>query len=239
MKKLFAIVLLFLLLFFALKVENVNAAGCIPIYGGGETCPGYAFSIQKFVQRPGKGGGDFVNNLSINDSKYNPGQNVTFQITLKNTGTQTIPTITVADVFPQHLSFVSGPGNFNSKTKTLVFTVSSFKEQETVTYTIVGKIANEKDLPNDSGVICQINQATATDSSGGVNKTSSQFCLQKQVLGQETTKGGLPVMPAPQITTTPPTGPEMLPLALLIPAGFGGLILRRRSKRSLYTGGEK
>ncbi|MBI3985074.1 MAG: DUF11 domain-containing protein [Candidatus Levybacteria bacterium] len=237
MKKLFAIILLSVL-FFAFKVSAANAAGCTPVYGGGETCPGYSYSIQKLVQRPGKGGGDFVNNLSINDAKYNPSQNVTFQVTLKNTGSNTIPTITVTDVFPKYLSFVSGPGNFNAKTKTLVFSVASFKPGQSVTYTIVGKILDEAGLPKDEGVICQLNQATATDSSGVVNSSSSQFCLQKQVLG-ETTKGGLPVMPAPEITTTPATGPEMLPLALLVPGALGGLLLRRRSKRSLITGGEK
>lgn len=236
MKKLFTIVF-FSIFLFALKVENTNAAGCTPIYGGGESCPGYSFSIQKYVQKPGKGTGNFVNNLSINDPKYAPNQNVTFQVTLKNTGSKKISTITVADVFPKYLSFVSGPGNFNTKTKTLVFTVSNLDPGENTTYNIVGKTADTNNLP-DEGVICQIkNQAIATDSSGGVSRASSEFCLQKQVLGAQEpteTKGGLKVMPAPQLSTTPATGPEMLPLALLIPAALGGLLIRRRSKQ-YYT----
>lgn len=231
MKKLFTIVF-FSIFLFALKVENTNAAGCTPIYGGGESCPGYSFSIQKYVQKPGKGTGNFVNNLSINDPKYAPNQNVTFQVTLKNTGSKKIPTITVADVFPKYLSFVSGPGNFNTKTKTLVFTVSNLDPGENTTYNIVGKTADTNNLP-DEGVICQVNQATATDSSGGVNKASSQFCLQKQVLGKSQPQ----VMPAPQLSTTPATGPEMLPLALLVPGALGGFMLRRKSKE--YRGGEK
>lgn len=241
MKKLFTLVFLSILLF-ALKAENTYAAGCTPIYGGGESCPDYSFSIQKHVQEPGKGGGNFVNNLSINDAKYAPNQNVTFQVTVKNTGSKKIPTITVADVFPKYLSFVSGPGNFNSKSNTLVFSLSGLNPGQNTTYTIVGKIADTNNLPNDSGVICQLNQATGTDSSGNVNKASSQFCLQKQVLGTQEevqTKGGLKVMPAPELSTTPATGPEMLPLVLLVPGLLGGLILRRRSKQSLYRGGEK
>lgn len=241
MKKLFTLVFLSILLF-ALKVENTYAAGCTPIYGGGQSCPDYSFSIQKHVQKPGKGGGNFVNNLSINDAKYAPNQNVTFQVTLKNTGSKKIPTITVADVFPKYLSFVSGPGNFNSKSNTLVFSVSGLNPGQNTTYTIVGKIADTNNLPNDSGLICQVNQAIGTDSSGNVNKASSQFCLQKQVLGTQEeaqTKGGLKVMPAPELSTTPATGPEMLPLVLLVPGLLGGLILRRRSKQSLYRGGEK
>ena len=245
MKKLFTILALSLLLL-SFKAENTFASGCTPIYGGGESCPEYSFSLQKFVQKPGKGGGEFVNNLSINDPKYSANQNVTFQVTVKNTGTKRVPTITIADVFPKYLSFVSGPGNFNSKTNTLVFSVSGLSEGQEATYTIVGKIANTNDLPNDSGVICQINKAIGTDSSGAVNRTSSQFCIQKDVLAAKetsststTTKGGLKVMAAPELTTTPATGPEMASLALIIPAALGGLLIRRRSKQSLKIGGEK
>ena len=244
MKKLFTAFLLSLLLL-SFKAENTFAAGCAPIYGGGQSCPDYSFSIQKQVQKPGKGGGDFVNNLSINDPKYAPSQNVTCQVTIRNTGSKKIPTITVVDAFPKYLSFVSGPGNYNSKSNNLVFTVSGLNIGQEATYTIVGKLVNSNNLPNDQGVICELNQVTATDSSGSVNKTSSQFCLQKDVLAAQetsstsTTKGGLKVMAAPELTTTPATGPEMVSLALIIPAALSGLLLRRRSKQSLNRGGEK
>lgn len=247
MKKLLTIFVLSLFLL-SFKTENTFASGCTPIYGGGQSCPEYSFSLQKFVQKPGKGGGEFVNNLSINDPKYSANQNVTFQVTIKNTGTKRVPNITIADVFPKYLSFVSGPGNFNSKSNTLVFGVSGLNEGQEATYTIVGKIADTNNLPNDSGVICQINQAIGTDSSGAVNKASSQFCIQKDVLGTQetsststvnTTKGGLKVMATPELTTTPATGPEMISLAFIIPTALGGLLLRRNSKKSLNKGGEK
>lgn len=247
MKKLFTIFALSLLLL-SFKAENTFASGCTPIYGGGESCPEYSFSLQKNVQKPGKAGGEFVNNLSINDPKYSANQNVTFKVTIKNTGTKRVPSVTIADIFPKYLSFVSGPGNFNSKSNTLVFSVSGLSEGQEATYTIVGKIADTNALPNDSGVICQINQAIGTDSSGAVNRASSQFCIQKEVLGTQetsststtnTTKGGLKVMATPELTTTPATGPGMLSLAFIIPTALGGLLLRKRSKTSLNRGGEK
>lgn len=46
----------------------------------------------------------------------------------------------------------------------------------------------------------------------------------------ETTKGGLPVLPPSQQKTTPPTGPEMLGLLTLLPAGALGYYLRKKTK---------
>jgi hypothetical protein len=74
-------------------------------------------------------------------------------------------------------------------------------------------------------VNCVVNQAKATS---GKNSSSdiSQVCIQNSV---PTTKGGLPVYPAPNMSQTPATGPEMLPLLGLIPGALGGLILRRKA----------
>jgi hypothetical protein len=72
-----------------------------------------------------------------------------------------------------------------------------------------------------------VNQASATV---GKEKSTdnSQFCVEKSVA---TTKGGLPVYPAPAMSQTPATGPEMLPLLGLIPGALGGLILRRKASK--------
>ena len=51
------------------------------------------------------------------------------------------------------------------------------------------------------------------------------FCIQTQV----TTKGGMTVFPAPQITKTPATGPEAALLLSLIPAALSGFALRKKA----------
>jgi hypothetical protein len=63
------------------------------------------------------------------------------------------------------------------------------------------------------------------------------MCIQNNVLGATTPQ----VLPAPKIVTTPPTGPEMLPLLGLIPGALGGLMLRKKSNKinSINKGGEK
>lgn len=202
-------------------------ADCTQNYGGGQTCvSSYAFSIEKKVQTPGKAGGAYVNNLSINDAKYSPTEVVSFKIFVKNTSTQNIPTLTISDTFPQFLSYVSGPGNFDTNSKKLTLTVTNLQPGQSQTYDVTGKLADANLLPSDQGIICLINQAQATDSNGATNTSSSQFCVQKQVLGTAqpqvfTTKGGL--------TSTPATGPEMLPLISLIPGALGGFYLRKKS----------
>lgn len=201
-------------------------AECTQVYGGGQSCvTTNEFSIEKKVQTPGKTGGSYVDNLSINDAKYSPTSVVSFKITVKNTGNQVIPTLTVSDTFPQFLSYVSGPGKFDTNSKKLTFTVTNLQPGQTQTYDVTGKVAEGNLMPSDQGVVCLINQAAATDESGATNTSSSQFCVEKSVLGSSfpvyTTKGG--------ITTTPATGPEMLPLMALIPGGLAGFILRKKS----------
>jgi uncharacterized repeat protein (TIGR01451 family) len=235
MKKLITVFALSLALF-AFKPQAVSAS-CTPIYGGGESCSSYSFSIQKFVEKPGKGGGGYVNNLSINDPKYSPSQNVNFQIVITNTGTETIPTLNIVDTFPQYLNFVSGHGDYDKDTKKMSFTISNFEVGKSISYTLVGKIADTNSLPNDQGVICPINYVQATDSNGLMSSASSQFCVQKQVLAATV----LQVLPVTPIKTTPATGPEMLPLALLFPGALWGLTLRKKSSRMSNTlkGGNK
>jgi uncharacterized repeat protein (TIGR01451 family) len=201
-------------------------AQCQQLYGGGETCPpSFNFSIEKLVQTPGKGGGSFVNNLSINDAKYAPAQTVSFQIVVKNTGSEKIPSLTVTDTFPQFISFVSGPGSFDTNSKTLTFVVNNLESGKSQTFTVVGKVADSNMLPSDQGIVCLVNQATGTDSNGGSNSSSAQFCVEKTVLGTSTPK----VFGAPKISKTPATGAEMFSLLALIPGGLGGLILRKKS----------
>ena len=225
-KTLYTILISGLILSASLSATPKAFADCQEIYGGGQTCTSsHDFSIQKFVQKPGKGGGDFVNNLSINDPKFTPNQQVSFQIIVKNTGSNTIPTLTVTDSFPQFLNFVAGPGSFDSNSKVLTLTVNNLGAGQSQTYIVTGKVADSSMLPSDQGIVCLVNQATGTDNNGLSNTSSSQFCVEKQVLGTSQPQ----VFATPKVVKTPATGPEMLPLLSLIPGGLAGFILRKKS----------
>jgi uncharacterized repeat protein (TIGR01451 family) len=207
-------------------------ADCQPLYGGGQSCTtNFSFTINKLVQVPGKGNGQYVDNLSINDPKYSPSENVNYEVIVTNTGSQTIPTINVTDAFPQFITFVAGVGNYNQNANTLTFTIANLDPGKSVTYILTAKTADENKLPNNQGITCAVNQIKGVDSNGNVDSDSSQVCILKNVLSATTP----PVLPAPKIVATPATGPEMLPLLGLIPGGLGGLILRKKSTKMSTT----
>lgn len=218
------------LLFLLLSISTVFAASgssCQIIYGGGEVCPpGRNFTIDKKVLSPGKGG-SYIDNLGTNDAKFSPGQNVTFQITVKNSGNSKITGMQIVDTFPQYLTFISGEGRWDTSTGKLTFNNLSLDPGRSKTFTFVAKIANGSVFKSNEGIVCLINEAKATDSTGGSAMDTSQFCVQRSIPSQlpqpQVMKGG-------PITQTPPTGPEMLGLLALIPSGIGGYLLRKKSQ---------
>ncbi len=199
---------------------------CQPIYGGGQNCVTKGqISLDKKVQDPKSK--EYVDNLSRNNARYVAGQTVNFKLVVTNTGDSKIDEVTVTDTFPQFLNFVSGPGKFDNDSKTLTFTVSNLNASESRTYTVVGKVADAANLPKDAGITCVVNQAEAV-ADDSKSDDNANLCIETFV---PMTKGGLPVMQAPNMTSTPATGPEMLPIIGLIPAGLGGLFLRKKSSK--------
>ncbi len=230
-KKLTVFFTLLLLIVFFFSPRVFADTSCQPIYGGGQTCvQNGTILINKMVQNPDTKA--FTDNLSINDAKFSPGQSVLFQLIVTNTGNSTLSTTTVTDTFPQFVSFVSGPGTFDTNTNTDSFTVNNLLPNESRTFTITGQVSGASNLPQ--GITCVVNMAKATSDNNQVSQDNAQLCIQAIPLGGQTpsqmpTKGGLFVQPSPNIKTAPPTGPEMLPLLALLPSGIGGLLLRRKT----------
>jgi len=228
MKKAYLSILFSLLFCFIVPAKSFADTSCQPIYGGGQTCVTTGnISINKTVLNPQTN--QFVDNLSINDARFQPGFLVTFKITITNTGNAVISKISVKDVFPQHIIFSSGTGNFDNNTKTLTLEVDKLAANETRSFTILGKVVDASQIPIDQGgTVCVVNQATATniDNASQVSQDNAQFCIEKAAQ----TKGGFPVVPTtPVVTVTPPTGAETLGLISLIPSGLAGWFLRKQS----------
>lgn len=200
-------------------------APCQPVYGGGEVCVSKGnILINKTVQNPESG--IFVDNLSLsNDPRFTAGQTVTFQLTITNNGSENFSEVTVTDTFPSFIDFVAGPGSFNQSNRTLTFKIQDLSAGESEVFNIVARVVDSSALPSNQAVSCVINQVKAVSGDSESNDLS-QVCIEKVVT---VTKGGLPVMPAPELKETPPTGPEMLSLIGLIPAGVAGFYLRRKA----------
>jgi uncharacterized repeat protein (TIGR01451 family) len=191
-------------------------ADCQPIYGGGQTCTSFNFTINKLVKVPNAN--NYVDNLSINDPRYSPSQTINYELIVTNTGDETIPTLSIKDNFPSYVNFVSGAGSYDANSKTLSFTINNLGAGKSQTFILSAKTSDSKTVP--AGITCVVNNVTAIDSNNTTDTDSAQACIQNSTA----------VLPAATVKTTPPTGPEMLPLALLFPGALGGLFLRRKSK---------
>src|SRR3989344_7889396 len=228
MNKLFSLVIGAVLAFSV--VQTVNAAGessCQTIYGGGEVCPPkqVKFVINKQVQKPGKGGGEFVENLTINDPRLTPNQNVNFKIIIENTGDADIANLNVADTFPEFLSFVAGVGNTNAGAKQISFIVGKLEKGKKMEFLITAKTAEADKLPSNQAITCVTNNVRATAPDGVSAEDNAQGCIEKQVLGGEAPQ----ILEKTTIKELPPTGPELGLLAALIPTGLAGIYLRRKA----------
>ena len=170
-----------------------------------------------------------VDNLSINDPKYQPNFITTFQIKVTNTGDHDFSSVQIKDIFPQYVLFSAGPGVFDANTKTLTFSVDNLKPQESRIFTIMGRVVDKKSMLFTNEDVCVVNQALATTNTNETAQDNSRLCIEKKVLA--VTKEGFPVFPAPLVSQTPPTGPESLALFFLIPTAIAGFFLRRKSKQ--------
>ena len=228
MNKLFSLLLGAVLLFSV--SQTAYAAGesnCQIIYGGGEVCEEQVkFTINKLVQKPGKGGGDYVENLNIGDPRYTSNQNVNFKIVIENTGDRDIENLNVTDTFPQFLTFVAGVGNTNKGASQINWTIGKLERGKKAEYVITAKTANDDKLPKNQAITCVINNVKAVSSDGSQAEDNSQLCIEKQVLGTVTTPQ---IFDKPSAKQIPATGPEMLALFGLVPMGAAGIYLRRKA----------
>lgn len=238
----FLITILPALLF--LQFAGTAYAGSSSVYGssdcqtyGGNNCENVSLLVDKKIADPttvdvkGKNPSNYQDNWGVNTAQYVPGQHVPFQITVTNTGTKTLTNLTVKDIMPQYIKYVSG-GSYDSNEKTVVIKIDKLDPNKSKTIDIVGQVVASSELPSDQTIICgdgTTNQAIVTVDSLS-ERDNAQICIQKEAVGGGETKGGLKVFPAPKTTSTPPTGPEMLGLIALFPAGIGGFILRRKSQ---------
>jgi uncharacterized repeat protein (TIGR01451 family) len=223
----FTVLIIGLLLTFFVWAKTTQAS-CTPLYGGGETCTNRGeILVDKFVALPDSN--SYVDNIIEGDTVnyYRPGQTVKYKLTVKNTGGDTIGEITVKDLMPDYVEFLSGPGSFNASEGqfgTLTFAINNLGSGESRDYYIYGRI---KDIPKTP--ICKItNRAQARASEDRFNEDTAQYCIKTTVLGETTTT-------ISTIKEVPKTGLEgLLPagVVLLIVLGFG-IYLRKESVKLL------
>lgn len=197
---------------FAFSSSSVLAgSGCTPIYGGGTNCPRPGeVLLDKKVLNPSTG--NLVDNLGPNDPKYKPEQVVTFRITVKNPGDETISHISVTDRIPDFIDYMSGPGTYNSTSRTLTFSVDNLESGASQNYEIKARTVHAAVLPANKNVVCPVNVVDAV-SDNQKDHDESQFCIEK----------------TPEAKTVPQAGPEMWIIPALTSVMGAGAYLRKKT----------
>jgi uncharacterized repeat protein (TIGR01451 family) len=231
------------LLFFTLSTGvafagTTAATNCKPIYGGGQSCaPTAGISIDKKVLHPISNRA--VDNLTVNDVRFRPGQDIRFVITVTNTGATVLSNIELTDELPAFIVFTGGSVQYRQENNVLRSTIAQLKPNESAVFDVRGKIVDTSLLPVDQGTFCSTNYRGALNKAYVViadkrSDDASGFCIQKEVtvttVIPETTKGGQPIYQAPKSEKSPDTGPEIFGLIGLIPSAAAGLFLRNKSK---------
>ncbi len=192
--------------------------------------PSQNILITKMVAIPGTGlndptQGNFVNNLSPSDPRFGPAQCIVFKVTIQSTSDISIYDVVITDFVPSYLTPIEGPGDFNTGNRTITYNVGDLGPMVKNEYFFKMKIADQKDLPNNS-LFCELNKAQVTAEGGISDQSTSQFCIEHKVT---TTPTPTPVS-VKGVTTIPSTGPEfgLLLLGGNILAMTAGLYLKRK-----------
>lgn len=161
---------------------HVAAQECTTQYGGTTTCVSTSLTINKQVKNPATG--NFVENLGSSDPTFSAGGEVLFRLIIKNTGTKTLTTVTVKDIFPNELTFAAGPGTFDRGSNTLTFTMNNLTAGESRMVEILASVDPAK-VARDRSLFCVVNRATISANNQS-DQDTAQLCIQTNVLGATT-----------------------------------------------------
>ncbi len=188
-----------LALFLLAAVKTTHADyGCSGQYGQYGGCPPtQSIMIDKTVGKVVTNGANsttigYVDNLSASDPRFKAGDIVYFQLKVKNTSTATENNVKVTDYVPSYIDPVEGPGNFDSASRTIVFSIPQLNVDEVKTYTVKTQVVAQAKLNAIQALTCVTNKASAAVNSA-YDEDTAQFCVEKQVVG---------------VTQVPSTGPE-------------------------------
>ena len=155
MKKLLLSVIAILILTLATTKLVEAKEICTTQYGGGQTCENIDedadLSIDKRVYNPDDS--KFENHIELNDYVFTEGEEVEFQIVVKNTGDVTYKEVKLTDELPDFVTFKEftggKDGDYDNGIITWKFT--DFKKGDSKTFKFKVEVVESSKLPKDSG----------------------------------------------------------------------------------------
>ena len=202
------------------QTQAASGTSCVAMYGGGysSTTSCAKITIDKKVLKPGTK--EYVDSISGNDPKYQAGQEVTFEIVVKNVGSNKLEKIVVTDTLPQYVTFVSGPGSYDKDTNKLSFVIASLDSGASETIYITTKVVDTVVFP-EKGFTCVTNYVHASVKDVANADDSAQFCIESSVKVEKPVLG---------VKKTPSTGPADAALPLLAGIAGAGVYLTRKTR---------
>lgn len=184
--------------------------GLVSLKAHGKTPPA---QIDKKIFNPARD--TYVDNMDESEHHFASQEIVTFRIIIKNTGEAVFNSVSVTDVFPAFITFLSGIGRFeNGK---LTIDAGDLEPDASQEFIIRGQVPQDDQLPADKAVICTENKVEMRSQQEAILASDTTgLCIEHKVLGVKTP-------PKEELPATGSTG-----LLLAIPL-FGGLeiVLRR------------
>lgn len=187
-----------------------EGATCTNQYGSSVECPPNNIVVNKKV-RSATNANVFVENITSRDPAYMPGEEVEYDVAVTNTSNANFATVTVIDVFPEEVEFVSGPGRYEKEFRKLTYEISDLKAGATVHNRMVVKILRNVAVP-DCDVV---NTVTATGPGGQSDQDTANLCVNVRVTEKLPEAGFEDYM-------------FVYPFAALAAVGFGILMVPKR-----------
>lgn len=194
-------------------VPTVKAdSTCTTQYGGTTTCVPTDLTINKQVKNPVAN--VYVENLTTTDHTFKAGSEVVYRLIIKNNSGETFNPVKVKDMLPSYLEFVSGPGSYDSASRTVSFELANLVAGESRTVEILAKVVGAEHFPAGKSLFCVTNVAEVRVLNR-MDSDSAQVCLQNGEVIRN-----LPVAGVNNLLV-------MLPFAGV---GLGGLALLKQKK---------
>lgn len=178
-----AIIFFLFIVLATLLASPVMGEECSTQYGGyEEKCVPSDLALNKQVRNPISD--LFVENLGSTDATFSPGSEITYKLRITNNSGETFSTVTVKDYFPEHLEYISGPGEYRDDIRELKFELSDMVAGESREVEITARVKGADQLP-DQSLFCMTNRASA-EARGRHDEDTAEACVTTSVDGVST-----------------------------------------------------
>jgi len=121
----------------------------------------------------------WYDNLSLNDYAFSAQDLVEFKVIIKNTGSNDLEEIKVADTLPGSVNFVLGDGNYQKDNHQVTWEIDHLSPNEQKEFKIRAQVTKIDELPTE-GTFPIVNRVRAESKTGEADEDTAQFYLKGQ-----------------------------------------------------------